>query len=74
MTCPNTEKPEQRKMISNREWVRCAPMNSANYKTVRSALDYLPRYGLRESIRAANRGSETSGFGPVPASGTNPPS
>ena len=27
--------------------LRCAPMNSANYKTVRSALDCLPRCGLR---------------------------
>ena len=27
--------------------LRFAPMNSANYKTVRSALDCLPRYGLR---------------------------
>jgi hypothetical protein len=27
--------------------LRFAPMNSANYKTVRSALDCLPRCGLR---------------------------
>jgi len=27
--------------------LRCATMNSANYKTVRSALDCLPRCGLR---------------------------
>ena len=25
--------------------LRCAPINSANYKTVRCALDCLPRYG-----------------------------
>ena len=25
--------------------LRCAPMNSANYKTVRFALDCLPRFG-----------------------------
>jgi hypothetical protein len=41
--------------------LRFAPMNSANYKTVRFALDCLPRYGLRVD-KSCLRSSESQRF------------
>jgi PASTA domain-containing protein len=45
----------------NYKGLRCAPMNSANYKTVRSSLDCLPRCGLRVN-KKCERSSETNAF------------
>ena len=41
--------------------LRFAPMNSANYKTVRFALDCLPRYGSRVD-KSCLRSSENQHF------------
>ena len=42
--------------------LRFAPMNSANYKTVRSALDCLPRYGFKSQQELLTQLRKRSAF------------